>query len=94
MIYRKEKRITPPRSVALPVIARHIIQTIRVRAIAVCLHAFAHTHLRTLRQAWVHLWAVSNAHALTQVNVDRFAYTRRTYAIFVHFALYLFMTVH
>lgn len=90
MIYRKEKRITPSRSVALPVIARHIIQTIpracdRGVFTRVCAHAF--TNAATSVGA---LWAVSNAHALTQMWAG-YAYIRRTYVIFV---LCLFMTVH
>lgn len=81
MIYRKEKRITSSRSVALPVIVRRIIQTIRVRAIAVCLHAFAHTHLRAMRRAWVYLWAVSNTHALARVTMGYFIHVLAVYAV-------------
>lgn len=90
MIYRKEKRITSSRSVALPVIARRIIQTIRVRAIAVCLHAFAHTHLRNDATSVGALWAVSNAPALAWVTVNRFAelalftLLRSRFALFSH----------
>lgn len=80
-IYGKEKRITPSRSV----IARRIIQTIRARAIAVCLHAFAHTHLRNDATSVGALWAVSNAPALAWATADRFAGFRIVYAHFAFF---------
>jgi len=85
MIYRKEKRITSSRSVALPVIARRIIQTIRVRTIAVCLHAFAHTHLRNDATSVGALWAVSNAPALAWATADSFAEFALFTCVFVFF---------
>lgn len=87
MIYRKEKRITSSRSVAFPVIARHIIQTIRVRAIAVCLHAFAHTHLRNDATSVGALWAVSNAPALAW-DVGNCGSFRGTRVVYMYFAFF------
>jgi len=90
MIYRKEKRITSSRSVVFPVIARRIIQTIRVRAIAVCLHAFTHTHLRNDATSVGALWAVSNAPAIGVGcgHCGLFRGTRVVYTYFVFFDMH------